>query len=68
MRLQRGSNAAPMLSTVLVYTNEIRMMTTLLQKRNKKWIIIDIAVPADQNIVETQNEKVDTNVDTKNWH
>ena len=33
-------------------------MTPLL-KEDKEWIFIDIAVPADQNIVKTQNEKVD---------
>ena len=28
-------------------------------KEDKEWIFIDIAVPADQNIAKTQNQKVD---------
>ena len=31
---------------------------TLLQRDTKEWTLIDIAVPADQNIIETEEEKV----------
>ena len=32
---------------------------TLLQRGTKEWTLIDIAVPADQNIIETEEEKVE---------
>ena len=43
-----------------------RLDITLLLKEDKGWIFIDIKVPADQNIVKTQNEEEKR--DTKNWH
>ena len=32
---------------------------TLLQRDTKDWTLIDIAVPADQNIIETEEAKVE---------
>ena len=53
---------------VTVYTDKKlkhnRPDITLLPKEEKEWIFIDIAVPADRNIMKTQNETIDT----KNWH
>ena len=46
-----------------VYTdkkpNHNRPDITLVQKDTQEWTLIDIAVPADQNIINTEEEKVD---------
>ena len=46
-----------------VYTdrklNHNRPDITLVQKDTQEWTLIDIAVPADQNIISTEEEKVD---------
>ena len=46
-----------------VYTdkklNHNRPDITLVQKDTQEWTRIDIAVPADQNIISTEEEKVD---------
>ena len=46
-----------------VYTdkklNHNRLDITLVQKDTQEWTLIDIAVPADQNIINTEQEKVD---------
>ena len=48
---------------ITVYTdkklNHNRPDITLVQKNTQKWTLIDIAVPADQNIINTEEEKVD---------
>ena len=45
-----------------VYTdtklNHNRPDITLLRKDTQEWTLIDIAVPADQNIINTEEEKV----------
>ena len=45
-----------------VYTdkklNHNRPDITLLRKDIQEWTLIDIAVPADQNIINTEEEKV----------
>ena len=46
-----------------VYTdkklNHNRPDITLVRKDTQEWTLIDIAVPADQNIISTEEEKVD---------
>ena len=46
-----------------VYTdrklNHNRPDITLVQKDTQEWTLIDIAVPADKNIINTEEEKVD---------
>ena len=46
-----------------VYTdkklNHNRPYITLVQKYTREWTLIDIAVPADQNIISTEERKVD---------
>ena len=46
-----------------VYTdkklNHNRPDITLVRKDKQEWTLIDIAVPADQNIISTEEEKVD---------
>ena len=32
---------------------------TLIRKDTQEWTLIDIAVPADQNVISTENEEVD---------
>ena len=39
--------------------NHNRPDITLVQKDTQEWTLIDIAVPADQNIINTEEEKVD---------
>ena len=45
-----------------IYTDKIlkhnRSRITLVNKDTQKWTLIDIAVPADQNIIRTEEEKV----------
>ena len=36
---------------------------TLMRKDTQEWTLIDIAVPADQNIINTEEEKVDKDQD-----
>ena len=46
-----------------LYTDKVlkhnRPDITLMHKDTQKWTLIDIAVPADQNIVQTEEEKVE---------
>ena len=46
-----------------IYTNKVlkhnRPDITLVDKDTKKWTLIDIAVPADQSITRTEEEKVE---------
>ena len=46
-----------------IYTDKVlkhnRPDITLVHKGTQKWTLIDIAVPADQNIIRTEEEKVE---------
>jgi len=46
-----------------IYTDKVlkrnRPDITLVHKDTQKWTLIDIAVPADQNIIRTEEEKVE---------
>ena len=46
-----------------IYTDKVlkhnRPDITLMHKDTQKWIFIDIAVPADQNITRNEEEKVE---------
>ena len=46
-----------------IYTDKVlrhnRPDITLMHKDTRKWTLIDIAVPADQNISRTEEEKVE---------
>ena len=45
-----------------IYTDKVlkhRPDITLVRKDTQKWTLIDIAVPADQNIIRTEEEKVE---------
>ena len=46
-----------------IYTDKVlkhnRPDITLMHKDTQKWTLIDIAVPADQNIIQTEEEKVE---------
>ena len=48
---------------ITVYTdkklNHNRLIITVVRKDTQEWTLIDIAVPADQNIISTEEEKVD---------
>ena len=41
------------------YNNNNNNNSVLVQKDTQEWTLIDIAVPADQNIINTEEEKVD---------
>ena len=46
-----------------IFTDKVlkhnRPDTTLMHKDTQKWTLIDIAVPADQNIIQTEEEKIE---------
>ena len=46
-----------------IYTDKVlkhnRPDITLVHKDTQKWTLIEIAVPADQNIIRTEKEKVE---------
>ena len=48
---------------VTIYTDKVLKHNqpdiTQVHKDTKKWILVDIAVPADQNITRTEEEKVE---------
>ena len=44
---------------IIIKLNHNRPDITLVQKDIQEWTLIDIAVPADQNIINTEEEKVD---------
>ena len=48
---------------MIIYTDKVlkhdRPDITLVHKDTQKWTLIDIAVPADQNITRTEEEKVE---------
>ena len=48
---------------ITIYTDKVlkhnRPDITLVHKDRQKWTLIDVAVPADQNIIRTEEEKVE---------
>ena len=40
---------------------------TVMQRDTKEWALIDIAVPADQNVSKTEQEKVEKYQDLVRW-
>ena len=54
-----------------IYTDKVlkhnRPDVTLKHKDTQKWTLIDIAVPADQSIIRTEEEKVEKYQELDSW-
>ena len=49
----------PIIIIIIIIITIIIMIIIIIHKDTQEWTLIDIAVPADQNIINTEEEKVD---------